>query len=585
VVAYGGWCPKLDDAEEYLELSFGEERSILGLSIQGRIPCSNEWMQTRDLLQLAMDGAADRLPTAEKVFKRPPVRLLHDVGIALIHERGCFKGKPDSWDIPAELVNYADMSREQKVSFFTNLIHYAGSLHPGVADGSVPKLAVTPQDILSGKNCDESNRLLQMLAYHSLGSKDPAGSIYDIAPQWTRSWKLKYFTDRGGWVWYSISGNNTDPYIFEGNKDANTTKYLKLPKALAASKVRIHPVEWQRHAALRCEIHVTVKEDVKSLTMKEGMPKSPKEATATMSNRTSGDLREWVVLACTGIEEVKRGIEERQRAKLKEEEAQRAEVSAMKDKAEQERDILEAQLQEAQRRAEEFEKAHIASEERAVEAETSLLQTQVERDRLVSQTEQLETDLAARTDAKAGAEDQLAGLQDERTELQAAVDDLTSQLEVITEERDLARSKEEELFDMLAAKDEDLINTNDGYVYLTERLQEKEDEVEQLNEHVQKYRESNEKLDERNKELSDELVELRTLSVTLKTKLEEEERRHKSAQERYMGLLKDGMTTTGGLGGTAAALSNPPSRPPTGATGTSPPKQEHGGYEEDFDDA
>jgi len=92
---------------------------------------------------------------------------------------------------------------------------------------------------------------------------------------------------------------------------------------------------------------------------------------------------------------------------------------------------------------------------------------------------------------------------------------------VMTEERDLARSKEEELFDMLAAKDEDLINTNDGYVYLTERLQEKEDEVEQLNEQVQKYRESNEKLDERCKELSDELVELRGQSVTLQTKLAE----------------------------------------------------------------
>merc|ERR1712187_961809 len=112
--------------------------------------------------------------------------------------------------------------------------------------------------------------------------------------------------------------------------------------------------------------------------------------------------------------------------------------------------------------------------------------------------------MGARTQAKAGAEKQCAGLEDEKLELQSSVDDLTSQLQVMTEERDLARGKEEELFDMLAAKDEDLINTNDGYVYLTERLQEKEDDVEQLNEQVQKYRESNEKLDERNKELSDE---------------------------------------------------------------------------------
>merc|ERR1719316_245066 len=38
------------------------------------------------------------------------------------------------------------------------------------------------------------------------------------------------------------------------------------------------------------------------------------------------------------------------------------------------------------------------------------------------------------------------------------------------------------LFEMLAMKEEDLMDTNNGYVYLTERLQEKEEEQEHLQE-------------------------------------------------------------------------------------------------------
>merc|ERR1712187_566477 len=169
--------------------------------------------------------------------------------------------------------------------------------------------------------------------------------------------------------------------------------------------------------------------------------------------------------------------------------------------------------------------------------------------------------MGARTQAKAGAEKQCAGLEEEKVELQSSVDDLTSQLQIMTEERDLARSKEEELFDMLTMKDEELMDTNNGYVYLTERLQEKEEDMEHLQELVQQLRSTNEKLDQRCKELSDEMVGLRCDQKTLRAKLADEERGHKTAQDRYMKMLQEGM-----VAGTGTATP-PTTRPPSGNGG------------------
>jgi len=128
-------------------------------------------------------------------------------------------------------------------------------------------------------------------------------------------------------------------------------------------------------------------------------------------------------------------------------------------------------------------------------------------------------------------------------ELRAEKVDLETQLQVMTEERDVARAKEEEYFEYCNSKDEELVDTNNGYVYLTERLQEKEEEMDQLHEQVQKLSEGNEELAERCKKLSDENLGNLGEQQKLRTKLGEEERAHKAVQDRYMKLLKSNMGT------------------------------------------
>jgi len=349
-------------------------------------------------------------------------------------------------------------------------------------------------------------------------------------------------------------------------------KFVKLPEGVSASKIRIYPVEWQNQSSLRCEIHLG------------------HESAAGGGKGNS--LEECVSLVRSSISEVRRGIEERQQAKTKEDEAKHAEVSALKNKAEQERDVLEARLKEALARLEELESNRPQLEERASKAENEALTKEVELERLRAQLEQLEGDLVAGTEEKGSAVNELNSLRAELDELRTGNEDLTQQLQVMTEERDFARAKEEEMFDLIGMKDEDLMDTNNGYVYLTERLQEKEEEMEKLMEQIEMLQQGNERLDERARETSEEALQLRQELREAKSRLAEEERMHKATQELNRSLFKDGKTPTPGSRPTTA--SGGPARLTTGSTQASehhrtpaPPVAEAeapAGYEDDFDD-
>merc|ERR1712217_556681 len=110
---------------------------------------------------------------------------------------------------------------------------------------------------------------------------------------------------------------------------------------------------------------------------------------------------------------------------------------------------------------------------------------------------------------------------------------------VINEERDHARQKEEELFEQLEMKEEELMDTNNGYVYLTQRLQDKEDEMENLQDDMSNLRDANEKFHERNQELFDEAFEIRKECQTMKVRCTDKERDLKTTEERYMKLPKE----------------------------------------------
>eukprot|EP00929_Paragymnodinium_shiwhaense_P070364 TRINITY_DN3563_c1_g3_i1.p1 TRINITY_DN3563_c1_g3~~TRINITY_DN3563_c1_g3_i1.p1 ORF type:complete len:1266 (+),score=429.57 TRINITY_DN3563_c1_g3_i1:124-3921(+) len=562
-VGYGGWCPVQDADSEYLEIDLGEEHRVLSISVQGRVPCTSEWMQTRDLLHLALAGVAEKLPQSEKVYKRPPVRLIHDVGVALGNERKCFEAT-GGWEVDPALLNYNDLSREQKVQFFDELIGKTNTACAKAHAGGLQKLTLTPQDILGGKKCEESNLLLQLLAYFSLFS-GADNAMSDVVPQWVTSWKLSYCSKGGAWQQLEA--------VLEGPVDASSARLVKLPEVVSASKIRIHPVQWQHHPGIRCEVHVAADAGA-----------GPDQA-ALGTELDGASLEDSLRVTCQGISEVQKGIEERRLARQREDDEKAANMASLKDKAEMERDLLEKRLQEALAQVEALMAANAASEEKAASTQTELLKMQVDRDKLSSQVEQLEGDLTDTTAQKSSNEEEASNLREDKDRLQGEVDDLTGQLQVMTEERDLARQKEEELFDMLGMKEEDLMDTNNGYVYLTERLQEKEEEMENVQEDFQQLQSAYEKVDERSRELSDEVIATRGEMQGLRNRLAEEERMHKAAQDRYMNLLKDGMA--GGLGKEATPRIPTASTQPSDTlkSGKSPQgDKKNSAYEDDFDE-
>jgi len=173
------------------------------------------------------------------------------------------------------------------------------------------------------------------------------------------------------------------------------------------------------------------------------------------------------------------------------------------------------------------------------------------------------------------------------------VEEMTSQLEVMTEERDFTRVKEEELFGEKLQMEEDIMDTNNGYVWVTERLREKEEEMFEMEEQINKHQQGNDTMSERCTELQDELMQLRVEHQAVKGKLAEEERMHKAARDRFVRVLKDQSLAVPADGDVRPeTASTSPSTQVVGAAktpdvATAPPKPATGtedAYEDDFDD-
>ncbi|CAK9052545.1 unnamed protein product, partial [Durusdinium trenchii] len=82
--AFAGWSPIQDSSSEYVQVDLGKAIWVSSFAMQGRRPISGDWEATRPLLAELLDPG-DPLPP-NRIFKRPPVRLIHDVVVA-VHAR------------------------------------------------------------------------------------------------------------------------------------------------------------------------------------------------------------------------------------------------------------------------------------------------------------------------------------------------------------------------------------------------------------------------------------------------------------------------------------------------------------------
>eukprot|EP00434_Breviolum_minutum_P034311 symbB.v1.2.030363.t1/scaffold3412.1/size57312/1 len=243
-----GWCPATSSKNEFLEVDLQNGTNgvvITAIALQGRIPATGHWQQTYGLLRLVLEADEALAYAEERTFLRPPVRCVHEVALAL-----CKRALPH-WHIADGTKDYNNLTKEAKLDFLSRLIEETSALvqvkTPVVAgldsddeDEGLPALQLTAQDILAGRNCAETNRLLQLLACRALGLGE--------TPQWIGRWTLQYQVADENWHWYDGD--------FEGNTCAEKVHVILLPKPLRARKIRICPVEWHTRPALRLEIFV-----------------------------------------------------------------------------------------------------------------------------------------------------------------------------------------------------------------------------------------------------------------------------------------------------------------------------------------
>ncbi|CAK4666363.1 unnamed protein product [Aphanomyces euteiches] len=133
-------------------------------------------------------------------------------------------------------------------------------------------------------------------------------------------------------------------------------------------------------------------------------------------------------------------------------------------------------------------------QEEAVESEKRIFQIQTEQIRLKADNERLEAKYSSVEEKVKSLESKLSesaqlteSLQKEKKQLLEQEEELQLQLQVVTEERDSARQKEEQLFIENAEKDQEIERIRDGYVWVTDRMNNKEDELAELQEQLEKY--------------------------------------------------------------------------------------------------
>eukprot|EP00441_Pelagodinium_beii_P039158 CAMPEP_0197626046 /NCGR_PEP_ID=MMETSP1338-20131121/5196_1 /TAXON_ID=43686 ORGANISM="Pelagodinium beii, Strain RCC1491" /NCGR_SAMPLE_ID=MMETSP1338 /ASSEMBLY_ACC=CAM_ASM_000754 /LENGTH=1304 /DNA_ID=CAMNT_0043196563 /DNA_START=42 /DNA_END=3956 /DNA_ORIENTATION=- len=494
---FGGWTPATDSSGEYVQVDLGRPVRVCGFALEGRRPASGNWTATRPLLAQVLDPS-DPLPP-EKIFKRPPVRLIHDTVIA-VHSRykALSAGKPDFTEAQLDYKQLQNGDRQTKVDFFERVM--AKTAHAlkeaGLAE-KVPPLKLGATEILGGKNTAESNRLLQILLYlglrKKLKSSETSGGLLDVVDQWVTKFTVQWSND--GKDWTPLAETSGEAIVFDGPADAEKMRYLSLGSAQPANAVRFlrfFPQEWQGHPGLRLEVFGWDSVD---------LPPSLKDPSCRLDVvcQRGELLKKCLALASAAAHERWQEDKKAEQAKHQQAMAERSQV--------------EQQLQDTALELEELRKAYALlqekadeSEQKLIDADTEKLRLEVDRDRAENQVQALEEKLNAAMDGTADEKSKVRELEAKCEDFKAAGEDLQQQIGVLTEERDVARTREEELFDSLAMKDEELMNTNEGYVYLTDQLNEVREELEEKIDNQERLIDS---LNERNKELLDESLKLR----------------------------------------------------------------------------
>ncbi|OQS07958.1 kinesin [Thraustotheca clavata] len=278
-------------------------------------------------------------------------------------------------------------------------------------------------------------------------------------------------------------------------------------RAQLTSKCALEGATDSRMASLSAELQsVTIQLD----ECKRHVQRSDKALAESQSEKDNimHQLKE-LKLDCTSKDRQLESIEATFKSQIEELQKQQTSTQTLYQEAINQRSELDSQLQKAvatvstlQSELETTKKrmSDNANEEikrlqdEASEAEKRYFAVQTTQVRLKADNDRLETKYAAAEEKLKQLELKLVEttscieiLQKEKKALEEQEEELTLQLQVVTEERDSARQKEEILFFENTEKDQEIERIRDGYVWVTDRMNSKEDELAELQEQLEKY--------------------------------------------------------------------------------------------------
>ena len=495
-------------------------------------------VQTKDILAEVIDWPTLLKTTPpEKLLGRPPVRFLFDL-ISLLCSTTAF-GAQQSW---SQATWESLQSKSDKVNFMDDVIAYSVQRCGGESVGLTTALA-KGGDIVTGSECAKTSKMLQVLGFAAAantrgvaatdimgggggggggggeGSSSAAPAAVPVpatvtetievevevdeeveveveekvpvvvaakkeadvsqAPQFTKKYRIsisndgKEFTDCGE----EFSGTNS-----------TSTSSLANPVACARF-VRFIPTQWEGvFPTLRVEIVGLYRDERASIA-------SPRLGDATnfagASDLTSEEF-------ATKIGELLKGLQSALSSFLKKAEkseaAERLRAQRRRDHLQEdvsnlsnEKEALKADLKKSEEEKHLLEQQVAAFLEKLNEFQFNSVKLQAQSEKDGFHILHLQESLETAAQELREKDTIVANLNEEKEVTLTQFNDLAAQLNVVTEERDVAREKEEQLFQELSNTIEELDALQVSYVYMTERSNDSQDEIMELQEKVEHY--------------------------------------------------------------------------------------------------
>ena len=460
---------------------------VHGIGIEG---VSEDMVQTKEMLAEIINWPTLLKSTPpEKLLGRPPVRFLFDL-IKLIRRTTGF-GEEEEW----AAVEWASLkSKGDKINFMDSVISFGVEKSLYVGEGNPAK----GSDIVTGSESGNTNKMLQVLAiaakemmgrgdnpasaaqkteeeYEEIEVQETVEVEEDVpaqapaSPQFTKQLKLSTSKDGSIWTEYvePLSGS-----------DSASNIVLPAGPIPSARYIRFIPTEWEgEFQTLRVEIIGLFKDERSAMASPRLSDKSALmedsfgENVNSMFSAIQGSLSVFMKNAEKSEAEERMRVQKRTRGLASEKEALQEQLA----KTEEEKGLLGKQVEELLEKLNEYQLISVK------------LQAQTEKDEVTigKLTQTLEL---AEADSKE-KEEAWAELVTEKDRIMAECGDAKGQLEVVTDERNIAREKEEQLFEKLADTNLELEAIQESYVYMTEKSNNFQDEIMELQEQVEGYKE------------------------------------------------------------------------------------------------